>query len=227
MRIDNVETSTSTNTEDMPIIQLDVIPESLLSWAKDARYIQLCQQLLQQILEPWSRHLSSSSSIRKDTWVLSSLLYVLLLVVPSGRTLGMEACGLTVAVGPKTITTRLARALLLSISGMYALDRWTRTTAQNPSNNNRESLRGDERRQIHERLRQQMMQRTGGASTTTTTTTAHANSTTSLSPTTNSREPSLLSSQRLKSFLKACAKVRSQQLLCCLRHFDTSGHSRP
>lgn len=203
-RIDNVETSA--NTEDMPI-QLDVIPESLLSFAKDARYIQLCQQLLQQILEPWSRrHPSSSSSIQKDTWFLSSFLYVLLVVVPSGRTLGMEACGLTVAVGPKTTSTRLARVLLLSISGLYALDRWvTRTTTQTPSTNNRESLRGDERRQIHEQLRQQMMQRAGDASTTITTTTPIPS--TSSSPT-NPSQPSLYS-QRLKSLLKACAKVRS------------------
>ncbi len=109
-RIDNVETST--NAEDTPI-PLDVIPESMLSLAKDARYIQLCQHLLQQILEPWGRD-PSSISINKDTWFLSSFLYVLLVVVPSGRTLGMEACGLTTVagVGPKTTTTsRLASAL--------------------------------------------------------------------------------------------------------------------
>lgn len=194
----------------MPIIQLDVIPESLLSLAKDARYIYLCQQLLHQILEPWSRHPASSISIQEDTWFLSSILYVLLVVVPSGRTLGMEALGLTVAVGPKTSTTRLAKAMLLSISGMYALDRWTRTTPQNQStNDDRESLRGDERRQIHERLRQQMIQRTGGASTTTTTITTQANPSTLSSPTTNPSEPSMSYSQRLKSLLKACAKVRS------------------
>jgi hypothetical protein len=220
--IDNVETST--NTEDMPI-PLDVIPESILSFAKDARYIQLCQQLLQQILEPWSRD-PSSSSINKDTWFLSSFLYVLLVVVPSGRTLGMEACGLTTVagVGPKTTTTtHLARALLLSVSGLYALDRWTRTTTtQNPFTN-RESLRGDARRQIHERLRQQMMQRqTGGASTTTTQTNPI---TPSLSSPNNPSQQSSSYSQRLKSILKACAKVRSYRLVVlCVRPFDTSGH---
>lgn len=221
---DNVE---STDTEDTPI-QLDVIPESLLSLAKDARYIQLCQQLLQQIIEPWSRQ-NPPSSIHKDTWFLSSFLYVLLVVVPSGRTLGMEASGLTTVavVEPKTTTNRLARALLLSISGMYALDRWTRTT-QNPSTN-RESLRGEERRQIHERLRQQMLQRSGGASTTMTATTTTTQTNVSTSSPTNHPSQSSSYSQRLKSLLKACAKVRSYYCCCCcycycLRHFDTSGH---
>ena len=100
----------------------DVIPESILSLAKDARYISQCQILLQQafnaflvVREQQQGVLSSSSlgingsgeggeqkqreilmRIRKQTtWYISFILYIYLVVIPTGKTLGMEACGLT------------------------------------------------------------------------------------------------------------------------------------
>jgi hypothetical protein len=100
----------------------DVIPESILSLAKDARYISQCQILLQQafdtfliVREQQQGVLSSSSldisgsgeeeeqkqreilmRIRKQTtWYISFILYICLVVIPTGKTLGMEACGLS------------------------------------------------------------------------------------------------------------------------------------
>ena len=66
----------------------DVAPESLLSLAKDARYIRQCQALLEQI---WGSSLGGSGlpseqdASQRRTWLLSYLLYLLLVVVPSGK----------------------------------------------------------------------------------------------------------------------------------------------
>jgi len=87
----------------------DVISESILSVAKDVRFIQQCQSLLQQAFKAFlvrEEVLASSGcsegqhrdllKIRKQsTWLISFILYLCLVVMPTGRTLGMDACGLT------------------------------------------------------------------------------------------------------------------------------------
>jgi hypothetical protein len=109
----------------------DVIPESILSLAKDARYISQCQIMLQQafnaflvVREQQGGVLGSSGSgeeeeeqqqkqkreilmrIRKQTtWYISFILYICLVVIPTGRTLGMEACGLTFSNNDVVTTT--------------------------------------------------------------------------------------------------------------------------
>lgn len=86
----------------------DLIPESILSVSKDARYIQQCHDLFQQslaILFERNEALAASAPcgqeqkrqlerVRKQiTWMISCILYVLISST-TGRTLGMEALGL-------------------------------------------------------------------------------------------------------------------------------------
>jgi len=89
-------------------IEEDIVPESILSVSKDARYIEQCQELLQQSLAALlERDESLAASrpggqerklelqrVRKQmTWMISCFLYILTSTT-TGRTLGMEALGL-------------------------------------------------------------------------------------------------------------------------------------
>jgi hypothetical protein len=120
----------------------DVIPESILSISKDARYIQQCQELLQQsltVLFERKESLIASSvphgqerkrelqRVRKQIiWMISCILYTLVSTT-TGRTLGMEALGLTFATDNTTFSstktrsyemtsTRLRRSLFVCLS---------------------------------------------------------------------------------------------------------------
>jgi hypothetical protein len=134
----------------------DLVTESLLSWTRDVRYVQQCQELLQQILDPMLPTPEARDEWTKRSWYLSSILYVLLVVAPSGRTLGMQACGLKF---PETTNRRRLVGTLLALTiGGFGLDQFT-SKKSSLSNNSPESLRGDDRRQRHELLRRKMLQR--------------------------------------------------------------------
>jgi hypothetical protein len=164
----SVSTSdTSTNTN-QPLSDDNLIGESLLSLAKDARYIQQCQNLLLQVIEPMmARHDSQSRlDLQKITLFLSYVLYTLLVVAPTGRTLGMEVCGLRFT-GETTKRRHLAGSLLAVTVGAFALDRLTTRNNTNDTTANREALRGGDRRRMHDILRRQMLQRAASQSTST------------------------------------------------------------
>ena len=144
----------------------DLIPESLLSLAKDVRYIQQCQILLQRILESFRLRGIPEEKLNKDCWFLSSMLYIIFLIFPNGgRTMGMDTCGLRFEQSPSRI--RLVGSLLISICGIYSFQRFIENPVGNVIGNHidgtnssdREALRGDERRRAHEVLRQRMLQR--------------------------------------------------------------------
>jgi hypothetical protein len=122
---------------------------------------------------------SSVEQLEKDSWVLSSLLYFVLLVMPNGgRTMGMDSLGLKFSQSSFSSLRRqklVVGAMLLSIYGSYTFQRWlqrrsstTATTAGMDSitatsnhryATNQEALRGSDRRRMHEALREQMLQR--------------------------------------------------------------------
>jgi hypothetical protein len=66
------------------------IPEQLLALAKDSRYISSCRELLSQILPRYD--FDTIDSTTATAWAI--LLYSVLVVRRSGRTLGMEFMGL-------------------------------------------------------------------------------------------------------------------------------------
>jgi len=183
--------------------EVDVIPESILSLSKDARYIRQCQELLQDalsvLLERKESLLASDrgdperrDELRKQlAWWISCILY-LLVSIKAGRTIGMEALGLSfsdqnsASAGESernttvATTTRLGRSLsaglllMMAATGGVAWDylREARTfgndddCVDNPqqSRQRQEGLRGRERRLLHERLRQQMLARASNTS---------------------------------------------------------------
>ena len=154
-----------------------------------------CYSLLQQVVDPWFRNLPVD---HKDLWYLSRFLYLWLVVAPMGKTLGMQATGLTVS--SETKRRRFVTVLFLATSSLYLLDRWTQNNSGSNSNQrtssaNGESLRGDDRRRLHERLRQQMLNRT-----------THLTNAPTVG-TSNGDVPIDSLFSRLRSFLKACAKV--------------------
>lgn len=136
----------------------DSTNESLLSLAKDARYIAQCQALMEQVIEPMLTNYNSQSrsELQKVTMFISYILYTLLVVAPTGRTLGMEAVGL--AFEKSTNKRRLVVSLLAATIGAFTLDRLTNKSA-NGITSSREALRGGDRRQMHEILRRQMLER--------------------------------------------------------------------
>jgi len=156
----------------------DVIPESLLSIAKDARYVQQCQHLLGEF--PIIRN--------QTTWVISCLLYFGLVVIRTGSTFGMEICGLTFShdnainlrkqltkattstynstsfssrvAGFFLLTTAIVRFRYFSSNHSDELDACdTDSNANSNPRKNHEHLKGNSRRLIHERLRRQMLER--------------------------------------------------------------------
>ena len=205
--------SGTTTTEHPPLHPVDTIPETLLAFAKDSRYIQQCQALIQQMVEPWvSRGHFKYSFEANDAFFASTLLYILLVALPSsssssspkhyhppkGTTLGMEATGIQVSHKARWVT-----ALLLYTGGICLLDRWTRTPANEAQT--RELLRGESRRAMHERMRRQMLERSSSRSSTTTTTTSR-NDDASTSRNDNLR--ARISRIDFKDLLRKAAKVR-------------------
>ncbi|KAG7351973.1 hypothetical protein IV203_008021 [Nitzschia inconspicua] len=171
--------ATESNSPDSDsTIEVDLIPESLLALAKDARYIQQCQELLIQSVESLSLLLGGNNSrlqiSTKQSCLLSYVLYGWCVVVPLGRTLGMKATGLEFQkptyenfLQPLQLRRRLLGSLLLTacVGGWIMNNVSTRTSdvqgdlTSTEGTRQQESLHGRDRRQAHERLRQQMLAR--------------------------------------------------------------------
>ena len=158
-----------------------LIPENLLSLAKDSRYVQQCQALVLHVMESLHRGGVPESQLQKDSWFLSLLLYILFVVFPNGgRTMGMDTCGLKFT--QLTSRLRVVASLLIPTCGLYGFQRLmdnydsagigTRDHDRTTPNMHRESLRGAERRRVYEALRQQMLRRTETSSPTRTLVTA-------------------------------------------------------
>ncbi|KAL3914051.1 MAG: hypothetical protein SGILL_006254, partial [Bacillariaceae sp.] len=179
--LDNdVEAVASPNGPQAPPLHSDTIPENLLSLAKDSRYVQQCQELLSEFCSNFLQLVgaknsddddrnSSSSSLQKQTWITSYALYVIFVVAPMGRTLGMQALGLTFGGSGGELATNsntqnrqnLARSMLAACGVAFAMECYNyhykrkHETSQQSSN----GIQGRSRRELHERLRQQMLAR--------------------------------------------------------------------
>ena len=140
-----------------------LVTESLLSFAKDVRYVQAIQSLLAQATEPLLSDSLTPSTLTKGTWYTSCLFYVLMMVGRHGRTLGMKATGLQFASNESYSKHRLIGALLTLGAATVAPDLWASKDDRHAESQS-EALRGNERQMRHEMLRQQMFQRASGSS---------------------------------------------------------------
>lgn len=127
-----------------------IIPETLLALAKDERYVRQCDELIQNILGGDSQH------YRKAGKGLAWLLYAVLVVRRTNKTLGMEFCGLKVDRG-----RRLWMFMALSAISSMGVDLYFRTqaAAEEGSQDQSEALRGQARRDFFEAQRRAMLQR--------------------------------------------------------------------
>jgi hypothetical protein len=123
-----------------------LVPEVLLAAAKDARYIDECRTLVQQVLDAFGRSDEGTAA------AVSSILYALLVFLPKRKTLGMEATGVTL---DKWQYKMVALSVATSF-GAYALSK--RIAAQEEEST--ESLRGASRRDVFLRQRAAMTSRT-------------------------------------------------------------------
>ena len=134
-----------------------LVPEVLLAAAKDARYINECRTLLQQLLETFG------FSDEKIATAVSSILYSFIVVLTRGKTLGMEVTGLKF----NKLHYRLVALTVASSLTAYALSKITAAQEEDST----ESLRGSSRRDVFLRQREAMMgraQQTNSSSTETT-----------------------------------------------------------
>ena len=166
-----------TGTEDDRSTATDInnnlVAASLLSLSKDNRYIKQCQTLLLDALEPIlggffnNTTTTSEAFLKTGTWYTSYILYLYLVVSKSGgRSLGMEATGLSFSTDTKKKSkkTALISLLVMGLSSFF-LDHYLPNASSTSNNNNSESLvssrvealRGTDRRAMHERMRQQML----------------------------------------------------------------------
>jgi hypothetical protein len=133
----------------------DHIPETLFALAKDDRYVKQCDKLLQKILGD-----RFSSAGKGAAW----LLYALLVVRRTHKTLGMDYCGLTVERG-----RRLWMVMALSAMTSMGIGFYARKQNSVDQEQQSEALRGQARRQIFEEQRRAMLQRANNPSFSTTT----------------------------------------------------------
>lgn len=158
----SVETSAShvllNHQQESSVGGKETVSHSLLSTAKDVRYMEKCYRLLlenmQSIKQPSSSR-SSEAMIKRSSMLLSAVLYILIVIRPSRRTLGMEVCG----VKFRNSRQGLVRQLLSTVFGWYILDTLVDKVRNNHTIENQESLRGTNRMEMHRRLRRQMMER--------------------------------------------------------------------
>lgn len=129
--------------------QDSVVPDSLLAFAKDHRYIRQCQVLLQQVF--------FSQSTEKNTWWWSALLYATLVVGRKGRTLGMEFMGLQ--HHEPTFQKRAAQVLLAAGWAFWIRQYMKRGGVVEEQQRQHERLRGAARQYFYEQQRRAMMQR--------------------------------------------------------------------
>jgi hypothetical protein len=142
----------------------DVVPETLLALAKDERYVHQCHELLKEILPRDSCPAG-----------LSWLLYALLVVRRTNKTLGMEFCGLSVTdatsspeavpgstkAGNGSSDNRLWKLMALSAVISMAIE-WQFSKPDDVHDAGAtasDALRGRARQMFHQRQRQAMLQR--------------------------------------------------------------------
>ena len=154
--MDHVDDGSETTNQPLSAGSDEVVTESFLSLAKDFRYVKQCRDLLQQALDQMDPNGRAESKIYKASWFLSSFLYIMVVIMPSGRTLGMESCGL---VFQRKRKGRLVASLLTTTFGWFALDYVINHRKSNVPSENREELRGYDRVEMHRILRTQMMRR--------------------------------------------------------------------
>jgi len=166
-------------------IPQNLIPENLLAMAKDSRYLTQCQELVQRslnavmLLEGGSNEARSDSSTQRQrrSWLLSCALYILWALVPLGRTVGMQACGLAFDDGKMGGSSRrrwIASVLCSSVISwmiIFPSEALLRNVRLLPGHaddalglasiREPDALRGQDRRQVHEQLRRQMLARAG------------------------------------------------------------------
>ena len=135
----------------------DTVSHSLLSAAKDARYIEQCYKLLVDVMQSIKQPLSSRSEavVKRSSMLLATTLYIVIVILPSNRTLGMEVCGLKF----KTSNQGLVRKLISTVLGWYVSETIVDKARINLPIETQESLRGTTRMEMHRRLRRQMMER--------------------------------------------------------------------
>jgi len=141
----------------------NVVPESLLAFAKDSRYLEECKTLLLQLLR---KALPSRGEdlLDRDAWYASAVLYTAIVLLRRGRTLGMEVCGLKY---PERIARwKVVAASLAAASTVYTLHLHRATVERDSASStpSTESLHGIQRRQFYERQRLAMLHRANGAS---------------------------------------------------------------
>ena len=145
-----------------------LVTESLLSWAKDVRYVQEIQSMLVQAAEPLLSGSSIAPSVlSKGAWFTSYLLYIMIVVGHKGRTLGMQTTGLRFFAennhsGSSLSKRRIWGTLVALGLGTWVLDWWA-TKVDRESDMQSEGLRGSDRRRRHELLRQQMLHRSNSS----------------------------------------------------------------
>jgi hypothetical protein len=123
-----------------------LVPEVLLAAAKDARYVDECRTLVQQVFDAFGCSDEGAAA------AVSSILYSLLVFLRRGKTLGMEATGVKL----DKLHYKMVALSVASSFAAYALSK--RIAAQDEDST--ESLRGASRRNVFLRQRAAMMNRT-------------------------------------------------------------------
>lgn len=125
--------------------EVSIIPETLLAFAKDDRYVGQCQSLLRETAEGLGLDITSTDGV---AW----LLYALLVVRRAGRTLGMSYMGLR-----PNRSRSLWLAMALGACGSIAVQHWMKTNQEGETA--MEHLRGRARLSFHQEQRQAMIRR--------------------------------------------------------------------
>lgn len=150
----------------MPASNDDLISAGLLSWAKDVRYVNELQSLLVNAGDALVSGRLRRSVLTKGSWYASFLLYLIFVLGPKGKSLGMAASGLeftsSMAGNSKEIRRSILATLLTVVAGVGALDWWASSKDREVVSAS-DDLRGIDRRQRHQMLRQQMFERSSGS----------------------------------------------------------------
>ena len=122
-----------------------LVPETLLAFAKDQRYIDQIQELLTKILR-----IDNEELLQLSAGCLSSLLYGLLVLVRTKRTAGMAATGIEFE---RVSRGRLLFSVLASAGWVYGIRYACR------KRDSTERLTGAARRRVFEEQRRRMIER--------------------------------------------------------------------
>jgi hypothetical protein len=136
----------------------EIIPETLLALAKDARYVERCKLLLLRMMES----IVAAEPSRRSEHVagfLSSALYALIVLSRKRRTIGMECTG--VKYDDSVAKWKLMTGALIAAIFTYGVRRVA--ASDEGDSRQQEALTGQQRRHVYERQRQQMLERAAAA----------------------------------------------------------------